>query len=106
MPAKKAKGSRSSSGSGSRSRSGSGSGSGKITLHLSEFGYKDVRHLSADARHKALRRALREVKSLTPEGLRKSLQYRANLMKNRNPATALLITRDAHWVQKTFVSKK
>lgn len=101
-PAKRAgKGSRSSSSSGSRSSGG------QIKLHLSEFGYKDVRHLSAEKRHQALRKALRVLKkTLTPEGLRKSLQYRANLLKNTSPATSLLIARDAHWVQRTYLKKK
>lgn len=64
---------------------------------LGSFGYRDIKHMSMDKRHAALKRAIRE---LGPLHVERALYAVATYNKRRAPGASSIFRKNAKWVSK------
>jgi hypothetical protein len=80
-------------------------------IDLGEFGYKDIIHLNADERHKALTKAIQHLEStkkITKREAAVKILRRINLLsilnKNTNVTVSDYMERDRNWISRTYLS--
>lgn len=89
-----------------KDRGNKGKGPKLFTLKkgvLGQYGYEDIKNMTADARHKALGRAVRANNGLE---IFQRVNALAILNKNTNPSMATLARRDANWIKKEFYDSR